>query len=268
MKALLPACLSIFLLAPGSAWGAGQTRLTADSPAAGIESLAVNGAAGEMRIVPSPDDNVHVRLTLEQQQHNFLWLFYWMSGDTTRDLAAAVLKEDRHGSSLAVSLAYPSGGTHSDVKEKWTVSVPAKLLVDAELQEGELVIEGMQGGVKSHLDAGETVIQDTLGGVQASVTYGRLHMVTDDTKPGIITVSSGHGLAAMVWNGKYYGPPEEHGFMSHIHLLGNTLAERGGGNDNIDLSVHFGEVDLRIGQLGDVQDYRDLFKAEKLSKAE
>jgi len=268
MKALLPACLATLLLAAGSAWGADQIRLTADSPGAGIESLAVSGAAGEMRVVPSPDDKVHVRLTLEQQQHSFLWLFHWMSGDTTRDLAAAALKEDRHGSSLAVSLVYPSGGTHSDVQEKWTVSVPAKFLVDAELQEGEIAIEGMRGGVKSHLDAGEIVIQGTAGGVQASVTYGRLHMVTDDTQPGIITVSSGHGLAAMVWNGKYYGPPEEQGFMSHIHLLGNTLAERGGGGDNIDLSVHFGEVDLRIGQLGGVQDYKDLFKTEKLSKVE
>lgn len=268
MKALLQTCLPLLLLAAGSAQAADPVQLTADSPSAGIESVNVSGAAGEMHITPSTDDRVHIRLTLAQQQHNFLWLFYWMSGDTSRDLAAVVLKEERHGSSLAVSLVYPSGGTHSDVKEKWTVSVPAKLLVDAELQEGELVIEGMQGGVKSHLDAGETVIQDTLGGVQASVTYGRLHMVTDDTKPGIITVSSVHGLAAMVWNGKYYGPPEEHGFMSHIHLFGNTLVERGGGTDNIDLNVHFGEADLRVGQLGDVQDYRDLFKAEKLSKAE
>lgn len=268
MKMLLHLMLYASLLAAGSAWGAAPAPLTADMPAAGIGSVTVAGSAGEMRIMPSTDDRVHVQLALEQQQHSFLWLYYWLSGDTSRDLKGAVLKTERHGDGLSLSLAYPSGESHSDVQERWTVNLPARLLVSAEMQEGEIAIKGMQGGVKAHLNAGETVIQDSVGDVQAGVTYGRLHVISDSAKPGIITLTSGHGLAVMDWNGKYYGPPETHGFMSHVHLFGNDLAEHGGGTDNLDLSVHYGEVDLRIGQIGDVQDYRDLFAAEKLSKTE
>lgn len=262
MKTLLHACLCLSLLLAGSAWAADPAPLTAEAPAAGIGSVMVTGSAGEMQIAPSTDDKVHVQLALEQQEHSFLWLYYWLSGDTSRDLKGAVLKTDRHGDGLSLSLVYPSGDSHSDVQERWTVSLPAKLLVDAEMQEGQIVIKGMQGGVKTNLNAGETVIQDGMGDVQASVTYGRLHVISDSAKPGILTLTSGHGLAVMDWNGKYFGPPETHGFMSHVHLFGNELAERGGGTDNMDLSVHYGEVDLRIGSLGDVQDYRDLFTAK------
>lgn len=262
MKTFLRACIYMALLTAGSAWAADHAPLTADMPATGIASVMVTASAGEMQIAPSTDNKVHVKLALEQQEHNFLWLYYWLSGDTSRDLKGAVLKTERHGDGLSLSLVYPSGVTHSDVQEKWTVSLPAKLLVDAEMQEGEIVIKGMQGGVKSHLDAGQTVIQEGVGDVQASVTYGRLHVISDSTKPGILTITSGHGLAVLDWNGKYYGPPEEHGFMSHVHLFGNDLVERGGGTDNMDLKVHYGEVDLRIGALGDVQDYRSAFTAQ------
>jgi hypothetical protein len=262
MKALLHALLYFSCLTAGSAWAADCAPLTADMPATGIGSVMVTASTGEMQITPSTDDKVHVRLALEQQEHNFLWLYYWLSNDTSRDLKGAVLKTERHGDGLSLSLIYPSGGMHNDVQEKWTVSLPGKLLVDAEMQDGEIIITGMHGGVKAHLDAGETVIQDNVGDVQAGVTYGRLHVISNSTKPGILTLTSGHGLAVMDWNGKYYGPPEEHGFMSHVHFFGNSLVERGGGTDNMDLNVHYGEVDLRIGALGDVQDYRDAFTAK------
>ncbi len=59
--------------------------------------------------------------------------------------------------------------------------------------------------------------------------YGRLHVISASSTPGVLDVMADHGLAVMDWNGKYFGPPETHGFMSHVHLFGNDLVERGEG---------------------------------------
>ncbi len=233
--------------------------LSADLPASGIERLTVNVDAGEMKITPSTDDKVHVQLDLRQRERSILWLFSWLSGETARDIQGAALKLDRQGNGLSVSFAYPSGDSHSDVQEKWIISLPAKLLVDVEMGAGQLVIDGMQGGIKSHLTAGETVIHAASGPIQASVTYGRLHVISDTAKPGVMTIESKHGLALLSWDGRYYGPRQEHGFMSSVHLVGNSVVQRGSGADNMDLSVSYGEADLRVGPLGDFKDYRAAF---------
>ncbi|HEV7165371.1 MAG TPA: hypothetical protein VGO35_08295 [Gammaproteobacteria bacterium] len=233
--------------------------LSLEMPAASITKLAVSAGPGEMKVTPSTDGKVHVQLDLRQRERSVLWLFNWLSGETARDVKGAMLKVDRHGYAPSVSLVYPSGDSHSDVQEKWIISVPAKLMVDVEMQAGRAVIDGMQGGIKLHLTAGEAVIHAAGGPVQASVTYGRLHVISDTVKPGIMTLESKHGLAVLSWDGKYYGLVQEHGFMSSVHLVGNRVVERGPGPDNMDLSVYAGEVDLRVGAMGDFKDYRDLF---------
>lgn len=243
---------------PGAA-PVGNGLLSLEMPAAGIAKLAVSAGPGEMKVTPSTDDKVHVQLELKQQEHSILWFFQWMSGETAREIKGASLKVDRQGDVSSISLVYPSGESHSDVQEKWAISLPAKLLVDVEMQAGQAVIDGMQGGIKLHLTAGEAVIHAAGGPVQASVTYGRLHVISDAVKPGIMTLESKHGLAVLSWDGKYYGPAQEHGFMSSVHLVGNSVVERGPGPDNMDLSVYAGEVDLRVGAMGDFKDYRDLF---------
>jgi hypothetical protein len=127
---------------------------------------------------------------------------------------------------------------------------------------GEFKITGMRNGVKSTLTAGETVLEDISGPVEASVHYGRLHVISASTTPGVLDVTADHGLAVMSLDGKYYGPPEEHGFWSHVHLIGNSVEQREKGKDDMRLSVAYGEADLRVGPLGDFKDYRDAFTAD------
>lgn len=243
--------------------GASNALLSMEMPAAGIARLAIAAGSGEMKVTPSADGRVHVQLEIKQQEHSILWFFQWLSGETARDIKGATLKADRQGEASSISLVYPSGRDHNDVQEKWTISLPAKLLVDVEMSAGQIVIDGMQGGIKSHLTAGEAVIHAASGPVQASVNYGRLHVISDTGKPGVVTLESKHGLAVLSWDGKYYGPAQEHGFLSGVHLVGNSVVERGPGLDNMDLSVFAGEVDLRVGPMGDFKDYRDLFADDR-----
>lgn len=242
-----------------SAWGHTQNPLDVELPAADVDTLSLTAGNGETELKASGDDKIHLHLELEQQQHSLLWLFHWFSASGARDLQAAVLQTRRDGRSLAISVAYPDGDKPSDIKEKWIVSLPARVAVSAEMNAGQLVVRDLSGGVQAKLEAGELEIEALRGPLTATVHYGRLHAITASEQPGAISVSAGHGLAAVDWDGKYFGPPEKHGFWDDIHLGGNSIVQRGKGTDDVNLHVQYGEADLRIGAMGDVKDYRDLF---------
>lgn len=238
----------------------GLSVLEAELATAGVTHFKVLGGPGEMEISPSDDGAVHVSLELRQQQHSLLWLFHWLSRDTTRDLMAATLRQARDVDTLTVALVYPSGEGRSDIQERWSVRVPARLALDADLYAGQLKIDGMEGGIRAHLKAGELEIRSPAGGIHAAVDYGRLKVDSDSAQPGTLSVNSDHGLAVLSLDGKYYGPPEDHGFMGNVHLIGNDVTEHRSGKDDMDLSVYAGAVSLQVGALkDDEKTYRELF---------
>jgi hypothetical protein len=242
------------VLAATQARAATPDALSADVLAAGLTHLTFAASSGEAKLTASADDAVHLQLDLEQQQKNFLWLFRWMSDVTAQDLAGARLQQERSGDGLSVSLVYPSGDRHPDVKQKWTISVPARFALDVAMDAGRLVIRGMGGGVAARLGAGDLTIHVTGGSLKASVGAGRLHVISDTVQPGRLSVKSTLGLAALSFNGKVYAPPP-----SIFHFFGNSERQQAGGKDDMDLKVTAGEADLRVGPVGDDQGYKGLF---------
>lgn len=245
----------LFLLFCATAASAAEPGdLQADIPVAGIQRLDFSASAGEVIVKPSADHAVHVHLLLQQQEYSFLGLFHWMSESTSRDLAGATLKLTREADTLKVRLVYPSGGDHSDVKQHWTMQLPAQLALTANMDAGRLQIDGLQGGMQAHLSAGDLTIHSAGGSVQAQVGAGRLHVISDTTQPGKLNLKSTFGLAALSFNGKLYAPPP-----SEFHFFGNSVQELASGKDNMDLKVTAGEVDLRVGPLVEFKDYRGMF---------
>lgn len=235
--------------------------VTADIPAAGLQHLKFDGTTGDTRISVSPDDAIHVKLTLQQEERRFLGM-PMASESTLKDVEAAKVGQDRQGDVLTVAANYPSGSAHdSDVKAQWNIEVPARFGVESSMKAGRMSIVGMSGGVKAELGAGEVVIHVPSGSIYGRLSAGRLHVISDAAEPRDVTVKSTFGLAAMSLHGEYYGPPPEKddGFWSHLHMLGNTLKEHAGGKDDADLKVTAGLADLRFGALGDKEVRRDMF---------
>lgn len=252
MRRLLPALL-LALVARG-ALGVAPAPLVSDIPATGLTRLSFTGMDGEVHIGASPDDAVHVKLELQQQKAAFLWVFRWESDTTARDVAAARLAAGIQGGTLNLFLSYPSGERHHDVQEHWTIQVPARFGVDAALADGRLVIRDVAGGVSALLDAGDLTIHVPSGPLTASVSTGRVHVISDTTQPGNLTVRSSFGLAALSFRGKLYAPPP-----SSFHFIGNTEQHQEGGKDNMEVKVFAGEADLRVGPVGDDTGYSGLF---------
>lgn len=237
----------------------GEPALHAELASTGLTGFQVTGGAGEMLIGASSDGKIHVDLELRQQQKSLLWLFHWMSDDTTRDIMSASLQQVKQRDVLKLGLVYPSGDDRSDIQEHWVISLPAELLLAARMEAGRLVIEGMEGGIGAHLSAGDLTIRSPRGVVRASVGAGRLHVGSDTTTPGNITLDSIFGLAILSLDGQYYGPPEKHG---GLNFFGNSVVHSSGGKDDIELKVTAGLVDLRVGPLSDERIYRDAFSSK------
>ena len=239
-------------------------KLQADIAGGGVQRLLLDGGEGEAKISVSADEQVHVALELRQDQRRVLGVS-WMSEATTKDLETVKIGQQREGDALKLTVGYPSGESHSDVKEQWTVQVPARFGVEADMGAGRMVISGVSGGVKTKLSAGETIIHVVSGPVYARLGAGRLSVVSDTSQPGDLSIKSTFGLAVMDLQGTYYGPPEQHGSFK---LFGNSVHEKANGKDDFDLKATAGLVDLRIGPQGDEKEYRDLFSEDRESKAD
>jgi hypothetical protein len=245
--------------------GSDPVTVTADVPATGLQNLKFESTAGEAKIGVSPDDTVHLKLKLQQEERRVLGITL-PSEATSKDIEGAKVGQKRDGDTLVVSAAFPSGDDHHiDAKQEWEVQVPARFGVDASMKEGRIVISGVSGGVKTQLSAGETVIHVAAGPVSARLGAGRLHVISDASQPRNLSIRSTFGLAILDLQGTYYGPPEHHG---GLHLFGNSVHQQADGKDDFDLKVTAGLADLRIGPQGDEKEYRELFSEDRERKSD
>ena len=270
MKRLVPITGLILVLLSGCSSGssngpskAAPALLTADASAAGVQHVTFQGANGEAIIGASSDDQLHVQLDLRQDEVRFLGIFHWMSEDTTRDLKGASVKLERQGDGVEISLVYPSGDSHSDVKQEWSVKLPPRLALQANMKAGRMVISDMVGGIDAKLGAGDLSIHSPSGPIRGDVRAGRLHVISDSTQPGAVSLRSMFGLAVLDLQGTYYGPPEK---QSGFKFFGNDVTHAAGGKDDMDLHVTAGLVDLRVGPQGDEKEYRKIFADDDKDK--
>lgn len=218
---------------------AGPRSLQADLDTTGVAKLGLDVGVGEVHVTASPDDRLHVVVTLRQKEREFLWFFHWMSQGSTRSIAGAKLKEERQGDRLNLSLDYPHLGDQDDIKQEWEVQAPARLALDADMKVGELSIKGLAGGVTARLDVGELSIDAPKGAIDGIVNVGEIRAKSGSAVHGKISLSSTIGEALLYING------EQSGY--HMHGgLGNSVRVDGAGPDAMNLSVNVGEASLRI----------------------
>lgn len=234
------AILGLLLALPLVVHAAATRTLSADIPAAGINKLAIAVGVGELRVTPSRDAAVHVRVALRQKSREFLWFFHWQSSSTAREIQAAQITRQKQGDRLVLSLSEPKNLDNDDVKQKWSVQVPARLAVDINMKVGQATVTGIAGGVHADLNVGEIDLDTPRGPMSADVNVGQIRAESGSAQHGDITLSSTIGEAALYINGKRVDGAGGH------NGLGRSISFSGSGPDSMKLSVNVGEVDLRI----------------------
>lgn len=232
--------LGLMLAIPVFAHAAANRTLTTDISAAGINSLAITIGVGELRVTPSTDAAVHVRVTLQPKSSGFLWFFHWQSTATSKDIQAAQITQQRDGDQLTLSLSTPGKLNGSDVKQTWDVQIPARLALDITMKVGQVNVTGIAGGVHTDLNVGEINLDTPGGPLSATVNVGQISATSASKQLGSIELSSSIGEAALFMSGKHVREGGRHnGLGRRIHLPGS-------GPDSMKLSVNVGEVDLRL----------------------
>jgi len=239
------ATLGCLLAIPLLAQAAAPRILRADIPASGINTLAITVGVGELQVMPSSDDAVHVQVDLEQKSREFLWFFHWQSRATAQEIQAAQITQEKQGQRLVLSLTTPNKLSKDDVKQKWIMQVPARLAVELTMKVGQASIRGIEGGVKAGLNVGELNLDVPRGSLKAKINVGQITAATDTAHPGSIALSSSIGEAALYMHGRYISHAGEHSG------LGRNININGNGPDNMTLRVNVGEVDLRVGSMDD-----------------
>ena len=236
--------IALFMLcaAPGVALAAPAATLrvlSADIPAAAIKKLELHVGVGEVHVKASADDQVHVQVTLKQNEREFLWFFHWMSTGTAEDIAGAAIHQQVESDTLSLGLNYKGDSDSNDLKQEWEVQLPVRLALETDMKVGELTIKDVAGGVDASLNVGELTIEVPRGHLKGDVNVGEIRAKSGSTDRGRINVSSSIGEAVIYIDGSQSGYHDHGG-------LGNSVTVDGKGHDDMSLSVNIGEASLRI----------------------
>lgn len=238
-KIIFVALLSVLSVGVQAADETASRTLTADVPANGINTLALDMGVGEVSVKPSSDDSVHVQVRLRQKDEEYLWFFHWASAGTEKDIAAARIEQQKTGDKLRLSLDYPSD-KQDNIRQEWQIEVPVRMALDAQMKVGQLNIDGPAGGVDATLNVGELDINTPKGPIRAEVNVGQIRAVSRSTQPGAISASSNIGDVTVYQHGKFVDRDSER------HGLGRNVDLPGTGPDGMHLTINVGEVILKV----------------------
>lgn len=240
MKRLIPLLLLCALPALASAQASGSRTLITDVPAAKLTSFALTAGVGQLQVTPSPDDAVHVRVTLQQKSRQVLWFFHWQSRATTREIQSAQIQTRQNGGQLNVSLGTTGKLDTNQVKQNWDVQIPTRMMLDVDMKVGQVNVSGVAGGVKIALNVGEIDLDTPGGPMSARINVGQIRAKSGSHQLGTVDLASDIGEAVLFVNGKQIRDSGRHsGLGRRVHVAGN-------GPDNMNLSVNVGEVNLHI----------------------
>ena len=193
-RALLILLLSCLPLASQAA---AERTLQTGMPATNVTHVSIDAGVGQLKLTPSTDDKLHVQVELQQKSENFLWFFHWMSHSTAREIAAVTLQQKTENDDVTYSLDYPRHLDEDDVKQIWTVEVPARLSVKVRMKVGEMTVLGVSGGVDAKLEVGQLTLKTQGSPVKASVNVGQIRATSAAVQPGNIRISSNIGDARL-----------------------------------------------------------------------
>ena len=211
-----------------------ERELTAEVPADAIDEILLDGHDGKAVIEVGDGDRITLRVTIKAKRKGLIY----KSSAGRAYVEDARLETDVRRGTLEVTLS--DGRGRKDVEEAWTIVVPRRLAVVAEMSAAHIEIADVTGGVEVHLGVGKVEIDVPRGSIKVKVSVGNAIVTTETDSFGDVELRAQVGNTRL-WIGghriKYSDPPGP----------GSKISMEGEGRDQISVSVQVGDAFLRIG---------------------
>ncbi len=219
---------TLALLLASAAQADGTRTLHLEHPAAGLATIDIDTAVGDVEIRGAEVDNVSARVTLRAKKGKLA-----SRQRTAKLLENVELVPAVAGSTLRLRLRPESH--KGEYAASWSVVVPASAGVRLDAGVGDVRVIGVKGGVYLDLGVGDVRLLDVTGEVVIDVGVGDVEVTAPWAAFGPVRASSGVGQGVLrTPEGRHRG----RGFVGH------TLSATGPGG--VRLAVEAGVGDITI----------------------
>ena len=191
----------------------------------GIERLSVDGHVGRILVNPEESEKIELDLKLEPDKGKH------------PDLDSVRLIQDQDGKTFKLSLDVPF--RRDDMIETWTLRVPARLALKLNMDVGDLVVEGIHGGLDLSVKVGKIEANAPEGEVLAKTNVGDIQIHSSTKSYGVVIVDANVGDTSLSIN-------DHKVVYSKSPGPGNRVMLDGPGRDRIELSTNVGDAELKL----------------------
>ncbi len=210
---------------------AGSRTLTASVGADAVDLLTVESGVGNVELLATEGGTVDVEVVLEPRRGG---LFSSMKR-AENEVQSARLETTVEGRTLEIQVRSESDDRRFE--ERWRIRLPARLAVQLDVGVGDVIVEGVSGGVRLDSGVGDVRLTVPGGDIEVDSGVGDVDVRSFAAAYGRIEGSGGVGDAELRIDGRRIG---EDGFV------GSSLEWRGEGPSRIEVDTGVGDITIRL----------------------
>ena len=208
--------------------------LEASYPANDLEVIQITAGVGEIILDSGSDANIRVEVELKSSDE--------ADADVDALIDEAELVVTMRNGKVELEIVFPGQSASDDdpeIQQKWRVLAPQSLAAIVEIGVGVVDVSGLGGGVEASIGVGETRVDVPGGSLRLKTSVGEVSVRSGSGNIGDVDLDSNIGEVSLRVNGDDIDPQRS-------MFVGSRLSWSGGGDDDIDVRVNVGQIDVRL----------------------
>ena len=209
--------------------------LNSTRDANGIDEINITARVGEIHLEVGTSDEIIVDVELEPEDG--------AGGEVDELIDGAELEVSQRSGRIQFEISFPDGRNRDDddldVIEKWRVRVPERLAAVLKMGVGEVEVEGIEGGVDTTVGVGEITVDVPAGTVRLKSSVGEVTVRHRAADVGRVDLDTNVGDVSLRVEDEFIEPERS-------LFVGSRLTWDGKGDDDINVTVNIGEIDVSV----------------------
>jgi hypothetical protein len=225
--------LSIILAVAVTAGAAGPKTMTRTLQAVDIDTLDLNSGIGDVTITGRDNlEEIAIEVVLTPRRGGI----FSSKRKAERDVEAATLAASVERDKLKLKITADDDEDRR-FEEEWIIEMPSQLRVKLEHGVGDVVIQGVVGGIEMDSGVGDVEVETAEGDITIDLGVGTSKVRAPASAYGEVEAAGGVGNARITVRGEEI---EGGGFVSH------SASWSGDGSYSIEVSVGVGDAIIKL----------------------